>query len=304
MKAQELREQVTAKLIDLMNSTKDRPWRRPWSFGPNVGVPTSAATRLAYRGSNAIWLDLTSMLAGYKSKQWNTYRNWDILGIHPRQGQKATWGFFYGKFGKEEEQDDGTVKTKWMPAMKTFALFNAEQCHGDRIQEFLIDPEGTAAYEANYDQFDELIKRHQIEIKDDKTPAYHDPASKTVNMPKRGYFASTAEYYSTLAHEICHWTEQRALSDHERKTKDDYAFYELVAEIGSAYLLRELGLPAVETERVIENSAIYLSGWLKSMKNDTSYIFKAASRAGKIVDYLVGRKEEEAKEETRELVTT
>lgn len=301
MKAQELREQVTQKLITLMETTRDRPWRRPWNFGPNVGVPTSAATRLPYRGGNAIWLDLTSMLSGYKSKNWNTYQNWNKLGIHPKQGSKATWGFFYGKFGKETEDENGDKSVKWMPAIKTFCVFNAEQCHGDRIKEFLIDEEGTVAYEANYDQFDELIERHEITVKSDKLAACHVSGIGEIHMPKRGYFKSAAEYYATLAHEMCHWCERKALDDHSRKTKEDYAFYELVAEIGSAYLLRELGLPAVETERVAENSAIYLTGWLKSMRNDTSYIFKAASRAGKIVDYLVGRKEE-AKEEARELV--
>jgi antirestriction protein ArdC len=303
MKATELRAQVTDRLITLMETTKDRPWRQPWNFGPNVGVPTSAATRLPYRGSNAIWLDLTSMLNGYKSKNWNTYMNWSKLGIYPKQGSKATWGFFYGKFGKETEDENGDKSIKWMPAMKTFALFNAEQCHGDRIKEFLIDPEGTVAYEANYGQFDELIARHKIIVKNDKMSAGYLPSSEVIGMPKRGYFKDAASYYAALAHEICHWTERKALDDHSRKTREDYAFYELVAEIGSGYLLRELGLPAVETERVIENSAIYLAGWLKSMRNDTSYIFKAASRAGKIVDYLIGQKEEEIKEEAGELVT-
>jgi antirestriction protein ArdC len=298
MKAAELRDAVTTKLINLMETTKDRPWRRPWNLGPNVGVPTSAATGKAYRGGNAIWLDITSMVSGYGSKNWNTYQNWAKLGIHPKQGTKATWGFYYGKYEKENEE---TGEKKWMPAFKTFALFNAEQCHGDKIKEFLPDPEGTAAYEHDYTQFDELIQKHGIKVEHKGDQAAHWPSENKIVMPKRGYFKDVESYYATLAHEIAHWCERKCLSDHSKKNREEYAFYELVAEIASCYLLREMGLPATETDRTTENAAIYLAGWITALKNDNQYIFKAASRAGKIVDFLIG-KNEEVKTESQELV--
>lgn len=298
MKTEQIRDEVTQRLIKLMETTKDRPWRQPWSFGPNVGVPTSADTKIPYRGSNAVTLDITAMIMGYKSKQWNTYKNWDKLGIHPRPGQKATWGFRFGKFGKESEDPSGEVVKKFVPFLRSFAVFNAEQMHGDHIKEFLVDPEGTAAYEVNYDSFDNMIKHHNINISHDADRAAYSPTQDKILMPKRGYFKSVAEYYSVLAHEITHWAETKANEGRKQYGhNEEYADYELSAEIGAAYLLRELGLPATETERTIENSAIYLSGWLKKLKNDNTYIFKAAGRAGRLVDFLIGRNKEEKAED-------
>ena len=304
MRTDELRKQVTGKLIEMMQSGNDRPWRQPWSFGPNHGVPTSAATGKPYRGSNAVTLDLAAMILGYKSKNWNTFNNWKAKDIYPKQGSKATWAMWFGKRGIEGEDENGEKTTKYVPTMKSFCLFNAEQCHGEHIDDYLCKPvDNPELYKVNYDQFDELIKRHGIVVMDDQGEASHDPTSKKIRMPKRGYFENVAAYYATLAHEICHWAEDVSGNGRGNRTQENYADYELSAEIGSAYLLRELGLPVVETERTLSNSAIYLKTWLKRLKDDDSYIFKASGRAGRLVDYLIGREEKKEKtEESKELV--
>ena len=51
---------------------------------------------------------------------------------------------------------------------------------------------------------------------------------------------------------------------------------ELAAEIGAAYLCTELGVPQGED---LENHAAYVQSWLKRMKGDPSYIFKASTQA-------------------------
>jgi antirestriction protein ArdC len=298
MKAEQVRQQTTDRLIQLMETTKDRPWRQPWSLGSNVGAPTSGDTRKAYRGSNAVSLDITAMIMGYQSKNWNTFENWRKHGIFPKKGEKATWIFRFGR--TEKETDSGDKKS--IPFIRTFFVFNAEQCHGEKLAEFLVQPEGTAAYEINYDVFDELIARHGITIEHKSSIAGYVPTADKIVMPARGHFVSVAAYYSTLAHEICHWAEKRASEGRSKNGhkfgNEEYADYELSAEIGSAYLMRELGLPAVETERTIENSAIYLAGWLKKLKSDNTYIYKAAGRAGRLVDFLIGRKEDKSEVES------
>jgi antirestriction protein ArdC len=66
---------------------------------------------------------------------------------------------------------------------------------------------------------------------------------------------------------------------------------ELAAEIAASFLSTELGIPQGET---LENHASYLGSWLKEMKSDPSYIFKASTQASKAADYLLSfvRKEE------------
>ena len=58
---------------------------------------------------------------------------------------------------------------------------------------------------------------------------------------------------------------------------------ELVAEMASSFLATELGVPQAES---LENHAAYLKSWLKEMKDDASFIFKASTQASKVADFL------------------
>jgi len=66
---------------------------------------------------------------------------------------------------------------------------------------------------------------------------------------------------------------------------------ELAAEIAASFLSTELGIPQGET---LENHTAYLQSWLKEMKDDPGYIFKASTQASKVADFLMSfvRKEE------------
>lgn len=63
----------------------------------------------------------------------------------------------------------------------------------------------------------------------------------------------------------------------------DYAEEELVAELGSAFLMADLGIVGeVQHES-------YIASWLKALKNDKRYVFKAASEASKAHRYLMDK---------------
>ena len=66
-----------------------------------------------------------------------------------------------------------------------------------------------------------------------------------------------------------------------------YSFEELVAELGAAFLCSHLNI----SNELEENSAAYMAGWLKPLKNDTSFIIKAAAAAQKAVNHILGTKE-------------
>ena len=59
------------------------------------------------------------------------------------------------------------------------------------------------------------------------------------------------------------------------------ALEELTAEIGSAFLLAEFGLKAN-----LQNSSAYVQSWIKTLKNDNNYIFKAVKLATAAVEWL------------------
>ncbi|WP_247543154.1 zincin-like metallopeptidase domain-containing protein, partial [Bradyrhizobium sp. 146] len=61
-----------------------------------------------------------------------------------------------------------------------------------------------------------------------------------------------------------------------------YAFEELVAEISSAFSCASLGI--VPTVR----HADYIGSWLEVLREDNRAIIRAASKASKVADYLLG----------------
>lgn len=101
---------------------------------------------------------------------------------------------------------------------------------------------------------------------------------------------ATENYYAILLHELTHWTGAPKRLDRDKaqtkaKTKaerDSYAFEELIAELGAAFLCSSLGI--VQTPR--DNHALYIKCWLEALKNDKKYIFKASAKASKAADYL------------------
>lgn len=62
-----------------------------------------------------------------------------------------------------------------------------------------------------------------------------------------------------------------------------YSKEELVAEMGAAFLCGHVGIE----NTTIENSAAYLAGWLKALKNDKTLLVHAAAQAQRSTDYIL-----------------
>jgi antirestriction protein ArdC len=69
----------------------------------------------------------------------------------------------------------------------------------------------------------------------------------------------------------------------------DYAFEELVAELGSAMCCATTGIE----NTVREDHSKYIKNWLKALKDDKKFIFTASSHAQKAVDYLYSFQEQQ-----------
>ena len=121
-------------------------------------------------------------------------------------------------------------------------------------------------------------------------------------MPDVDRFTSPEAYCATALHELVHWTghpDRLARAFGRRFGDAAYAFEELVAELGSAFVLGHIGL----VDATIEGHAGYLESWLQVLRNDRSAIFTAARAAGEAFEYILERQlpdAEEAKAETTE----
>ncbi len=114
--------------------------------------------------------------------------------------------------------------------------------------------------------------------------AFYTPIGDYINLPPKDTFRSMEDYYSTRLHETTHWTghESRLKRDLANKFgTENYAFEELVAELGSAFLCSMLGV-----EGNLQHTE-YIANWSEILKNDSRAIFKASSLAQKAADYIL-----------------
>ena len=112
-------------------------------------------------------------------------------------------------------------------------------------------------------------------------------------MPDRVRFRDTESstptkgYYSTLFHELTHWTGPESRCDRDPTGwfgDASYAIEGLVAELGAAFLCAELAIsphPRPDHEG-------YIAHWMEVMKADKRAIFTAAARANEAAGFSAG----------------
>ena len=117
-------------------------------------------------------------------------------------------------------------------------------------------------------------------------------------MPVKASFLSEHEAYSTVFHELAHWTGHSArlarLDKNARFGDSAYAFEELVAEIGGCFLCSELAIPQSED---LSNHNAYLAHWLTVLQQDHGAIIRASSQASKAADFILAFSRKQESEE-------
>ena len=114
--------------------------------------------------------------------------------------------------------------------------------------------------------------------------AYYRPSTDSIHLPLKEQFPSAGDYYSTLLHELGHWTGHatrlnRDLSDPFGSI--GYAREELRAEIASLIIGSELGIGYDPGQH-----AAYAASWIQILEHQPLEIFRAAADGEKIHTYL------------------
>ncbi len=117
-------------------------------------------------------------------------------------------------------------------------------------------------------------------------------------LPLTSQFDAEGDYWSTVLHELVHASDHVKRLNREGITRASkkfgdpvYAFEELIAEIGSAFLCAHLGI----TGDLQHES--YVDGWLSKLKSDKKALFSACRQAREASEYLLaalGRQAEDA----------
>lgn len=260
----------------------------PWHSKGSITRPVNVASKKHYRGVNIVALWAASEQSGYTSALWGTYRQWAEAGAQVRKGEKSSYVVFYKEleFAKSDGADSDEPETRLFA--RATPVFSAEQVDGLELPE---SPAGEPV--EPIDAADALVQATGAIIHHGGSRAYYRPSTDSIQLPLKSDFlgtsTSTAQeaYYSTLLHELTHWSSAAHRCDRQlgkRFGDDAYAMEELVAELGAAFLCADLGI----TQEPRVDHAQYLASWLGVLKADKRALFTAASAASKAADFLKG----------------
>lgn len=178
--------------------------------------------------------------------------------------------------------------------LKPLYLFNVAQC--DDLPEVVgITPaeepeeEGALVDAKTQAQVSTLVDACGVRVEQVyQDRAYYAPGRDQIVLPQVQQFRTEADYWSTLLHELVHSTGHATRLNREGITSSSrafgdpvYAFEELVAELGSAFMCAQLGVFGD-----IQHDS-YLEHWLRVLREDKRALFRAAKQAREASEFLL-----------------
>jgi antirestriction protein ArdC len=276
-----LHSEITARILTALRAGTV-PWRQPWAAQASGAMPRNAITGRPYSGANVILCWITAQERGYTSPAWLTFKQATEAGGSVRKGEKGTTVIYVSSFMKKNDEGE----TRAVPFLKAFTIFNVCQCEGlpDKLS-------GNARPKARnpHDRdpvADQFVAATGATISEgSEGRAYYRRSTDHITMPSFASFNSADTFYSTLFHELTHWTGHTSRLNREmgkRFGDASYAAEELVAELGAAFLSAEFQF---NTE---EASAAYIANWIKVLENNERLFVAAASAGSKAVEFMRG----------------
>lgn len=287
----DLYQEVTNKIIAMIEQGV-APWRRTWS---TYGLARNYVTKHVYTGINMILMNNTRHSAPY-FMTWNQVKE---QGGSIRKGATAEMVIFFNVYYKnsaDQTLDNNVARVlmsngedvQVLKFIKYFNVFNIADIEGIpfEISEIEMKPNERIA------RCESIIENmpNRPEIRSIGDRAFYSPLHDFVCMPAIEQFESAEAYYATFFHELTHATGHASRLAREEVMNPQtfgskpYSREELVAEMGASFLCSSV---QIDYDKITENSVAYLAGWLKVMREDSRFIFKAAAEAQKAADYLL-----------------
>jgi len=263
-----------------------RPWMKPWSAAHAEGRISRPLRHngTPYRGANVLLLWGEAQAKGFGSPSWMTYKQAQELGGQVRKGEAGSLAVYADQYTKSETNERGEEAEREVAFMKGYTVFNVEQIDGLPAQ-CLASVAPVLQPLPLHQAAEEFFAVTGATFCHGGNRAFYAPARDFIQLPPSAAFRSAESYAATKAHELIHWTghPRRNAREFGRRFGDRaYAFEELVAELGAAFLCADLGI----TPEVQPDHAAYLAHWLQVLKEDKRAIFSAASHAQRAADYL------------------
>ena len=294
----DLYQDFTDQVIKQMEDN-NMNWTKPFTTTILNGHH-NIVSKKPYQGMNCFNIGLSVYKNGFKSNEWATFNQWKNLGAKIKKGSKGT-EILYWNIKEYEDKTNKDEKVK-IPFLRYFVVFNADQVEGYETKEKGLKDFNLKEiddWKAHF-KTDTFVKNTKANIQVNNK-AFYSPSADYIGMPPKEDFKSDKEntkeqyYYSTLLHELTHWSGHSSRCNRDLKNRfgsKAYAMEELVAEIGSAFLCSHLGVTKAPTP----NHGRYLNNWLEVLKEDKKAIFKAFSLSKVSSEYLLELDQTETKD--------
>lgn len=289
-------QSVTDQVVALL-AEGTVPWHQPWKAAAGTGgFPRSAASGKRYRGINVLLLGMAAQARGFSSPYWATFNQAKKAGGNVIKGQKSTKIVLWKPFERVDKETG--EKRRGMFATE-FSVFNLDQIENAEWPARLgVATDGAEEERAEFEVLAECEQTMKDYYAREDAPtlayggndAYYQPGDDHVQMPPRDSFESPEQFYGTWFHETVHSTGHAdrlarpdLLTSH-RFGDRSYSAEELTAELGAAFLAGITGIDAA----TVGQSAAYLAGWMRKLRDDPKALMTAAGRAQRAVDLILG----------------
>ena len=281
-----LADQVIALMQGQVNNPKKR-WDAP--FNNLNSRPTNAKTKAHFKGVNAMLTTFDTYYNEYKYCLYATKKQWASLGNVPKPGAKPIPIVFYKPMFRDSKiiKDAKVISGCILLYSKSFNFAQTEGTY--------TPPVFKTGKQYSVDAIDTFVKSTKVDLRHkEQGRCFYNPIGDYINMTSKVNFKDTKEadatvhYYSTLFHELTHSTGHELRTGRIKKNKDkfgvrnEYAFEELVAELGSVLFGQEFGIE----KTIRDNHVQYLNSWIKALKHDYTLIGDALAQSQKAVDYF------------------
>lgn len=294
------------KFIDKILENLDQVNARDWEMYANLDsvFPSNLFTKKRYKGFNVMTLFLDTIVKKFTSAKYATFNSISKAGGKLKKGAKGCVIEFFtytykhketGKYYSLEQiklmSDAERKNIGKIPCIKNYVVFNSELI--ENLSEINLDIEDEEASENEISEqenceifISNIMTKGNLKLKFGlEEVAYYSPNFDYVQLPERKYFFSASKYYSTLFHEIIHWTGHPSRLDRELKGHSDiesYSFEELIAEMGAMLISLQFGI----SEEFV-NSLRYLKGWTtKNAENRETNLRNAFTQSKKAKKFL------------------
>ena len=293
-------------MIEKMKAVEASDWRKPWFSQHFNGLPQNLSGR-AYNNLNKAMLYFLCEKYNYQTPVFLTFAQaqkenvlitkgqssfpisyYDLNIKNQITGERVTRDF-YNSLNKVEQK-----KYKVIPFLRYFNVFNLDQTNFSEKypekwevikKQFSINEVTNDGYRNQL--IDQTIENQtwvcSIELKE-QNHAFYSPGSDSITLPTMEQFPNGKEFYYTALHEMAHSTghPERLARKFGYQGTFQYAHEELIAELSSAVIGRDLGLSVSPRKE----NAQYLKGWLAEITNDPKYILNILQDVNKAVTMI------------------